>query len=220
MSQRLPRGTLRRSAPAAPVTDLRAARFAALSEEEGAARAAIAATLGTSDAALLDDLARLRSEIREGWKSAASAFLLIGRALCRIEAMLARADFHRLISDQQFLPFGRASAVKMMSVARAVDGGRIEPQRLPPYSVAYELVTLPDPLLRLAAAQGLVRPDVKRVEIAAFKLAQRPDAPERVDPEALRREDSSLRAREARLESELAAVRARRRAIADLLREA
>lgn len=219
MSQRLPRGTLRQIAPAAPVTDLRAARFAALSEEESEARAAIAATLATSDAALVDELARLRSEIREGWKSAASAFLQIGRALCRIEAMLSRTDFHRLISDKQYLPFGRASAVKMMSVARAVDGGRIEPHHLPPYSVAYELVTLPDPLLRLASAQGLIRPDVKRDEIAAFKLAQRPAEPEQVDPEALHRERGNLRARRARLETELAAIDRRLRTIADLLHE-
>lgn len=223
MSMRLTRGAARRidTEDLQPV-DLRAERFTAIAAEDDEGRAVIAEVLGgVQDADLLDDLARLRSEIRLHWVSAAKSFLKIGRALRRIEERLGRAGFERFVAEKRVLPFGRSSAIKMMSVARAVDEGRIESDQVPPYSVAYDLVTLPDSMLQLAAQQGLVRADVTREEISAFKLAvreRREEAvPARISTTALRRELAVLDRRKAALTAELRKIEERRTAVLALL---
>jgi hypothetical protein len=202
--------------------DLRARQHSALSAETEEARAVVEDMLGPdADRRLIEILASARIEIRHAWVASAKSFLQIGRTLLRLEAEVPRGVFDQFIDERRVLPFGRASATKMMSVARAVDLGRIQQERVPPYTVAYELVTLPDHLLRLADERGLVRPDVKRDEITAFKLAARADvAPARIDVVVLRRERHRLQVRRQRYLEALQAIEQRLAEIDDTIQEA
>ncbi len=68
------------------------------------------------------------------------------------------------------LPFGRQVAFQLRTVAAAVDAGKIEEDVLPQsYSTAYSLVTLEDEYFALARSRNLVRRDVVRSELEAFR---------------------------------------------------
>ena len=106
-------------------------------------------------------------EITKLWREAQEKFLAIGRYLMRAKERFA-GEYERLILPQ--LPFGRQVAFQLRTVAAAVDGGKIEEEVLPrSYSTAYTLVTLETEHLQLARSRNLVRPDVARSEIAAFR---------------------------------------------------
>ena len=90
-------------------------------------RAVVEGMLGpNADRRLVEESVASARGIRHAWVASAKSFLQIGRTLLRIEAEVPRAVFDQFIHEQRVLPFGRASATKMMSVARAVDLGRIE----------------------------------------------------------------------------------------------
>ncbi len=106
-------------------------------------------------------------EISKLWQEAQERFLTIGRYLVRAKEQF-KGNYERAILPQ--LPFGRQVAFQLRTVAAAVDGGKIEEDVLPrSYSTAYSLVTLEDEHLALARSRNLVRPDVVRSELEAFR---------------------------------------------------
>ena len=106
-------------------------------------------------------------EVTKLWREAQEKFLAIGRYLLRAKERFA-GEYERVILPQ--LPFGRQVAFQLRTVAAAVDRGKIEEEDLPrSYSTAYSLVTLETEHLQLARSRNLVRPDVARSEIEAFR---------------------------------------------------
>ncbi len=171
----------------------------------------------------LNYIASLRASVGVEWQRAGKAFLRIGRLLLEAERKLSKAEYDSLIEGSgRLLPFGRTVAVQLRRVAQAVDSRRLPEDRCPSaYSVAYSLVTLPDEHLRLADERNLIRPDVRREEIKAFRAELNrqsdPAAHARVDLRVLRREHEALREQRRDLLRRALAARQRMREIAALL---
>jgi hypothetical protein len=107
-------------------------------------------------------------EISRLWREAQQSFLAIGRYLVQAKRKLAHGEFQKLVEAS--LPFGRQTAYELRMIAEAVDGGRIPEPKLPQAaSVAYQLATLKPDDLAAANQEGLVRPDLRRPEIIAWK---------------------------------------------------
>ena len=110
-------------------------------------------------------------EVSKLWREAQQRFLTIGRYLVRAKQQF-QGSYEREILPQ--LPFGRQVAFQLRTVAAAVDGGKVDEHVLPrSYSTAYSLVTLEDEHLALARSRNLVRPDVVRSELEAFRREMR-----------------------------------------------
>jgi hypothetical protein len=149
-------------------------------------------------------------EVTKLWREAQEKFLAIGRYLVRARERFA-GKYEQLILPQ--LPFGRQVAFQLRTVAAAVDGGKIEEEVLPrSYSTAYTLVTLEAEHLILARSRNLVRPDVARSEIEAFRRELlRSSGPKRLAALArerlhVARELDRLRKRMAEIDAELGGV--------------
>jgi hypothetical protein len=107
-------------------------------------------------------------EISRLWSEARDKFLAIGEYLSLAKRQLAHGEYEAMIRSQ--LPFGKSAAHRMRTVAEAVGNGKLARDNLPlSYATAYELTLLSDQQLRLAEDRGLVRPDVHRSEIVAFR---------------------------------------------------
>lgn len=107
-------------------------------------------------------------EISRLWDEARDKFLAIGEYLSLAKQQLAHGEYEAMIYSQ--LPFGKSAAHRMRTVAEAVKDGRLARESLPQsYATAYELTLLTDRQLHLAQKQGLIRPDVVRSEIVAFR---------------------------------------------------
>jgi hypothetical protein len=107
-------------------------------------------------------------EISRLWREAQQSFLAIGRYLVQAKRKLPHGEFQKLVEAS--LPFGRQTAYELRMIAEAVDAGRIPEPKLPQAaSVAYQLATLKPDDLAAAAHDGLVRPDLRRPEIIAWK---------------------------------------------------
>lgn len=110
-------------------------------------------------------------EIGRLWTDVQRGFLDIGRRLNEAFAQLDHGEYGALLAN---LPFERATADKLRKVAMAADAGTLPPDRMPKsYSTAYELLTLSPVERAEAEKRGLIRPDVKRAEIVAFKRSIR-----------------------------------------------
>jgi hypothetical protein len=117
-----------------------------------------------------NDAAGYIREISRLWNEAKDKFLAIGDYLSLAKQQLAHGEYEVMIRLQ--LPFGKSAAHRMRAVAEAVRDGRLTRDSLPQsYATAYELTLLSDQQLRLAADRGLLRPDVYRSEIVAFRRA-------------------------------------------------
>jgi len=140
------------------------------------------------------------AEISRLWGEAKEKFLAIGEYLLMAKDRLPHGEYEEMIRSR--LPFNPATAHKMRQVADAVRKSRIERAELPhSYTTAYELTTLDDRELVVARQRNLVRPDVLRRDILAFRAEFR--APQgRARFAALQREQQSL-------ERELERIRAR-----------
>src|SRR3954447_1308152 len=109
-------------------------------------------------------------EISRLWSEARDKFLAIGEYLSLAKRQLAHGEYEAMIRSQ--LPFGKSAAHRMRTVAEAVGDGKLARDNLPlSYATAYELTLLSDQQLRIAEDRGLVRPDVHRSEIVAFRRA-------------------------------------------------
>lgn len=147
--------------------------------------------------------AEVVSEIDKLWGEAQEKFLAIGRYLVQ-----AKLRFHRSYeaSILPLLPFGKGVAYQLRAIAVAVDEGRLVEDEMPrSYATAYQLVSLPPLQFDLARKANLVRRDVLRREVEAFRTKLRGDVPLQ-DREALQREKDRLEAEAARITVRLAEI--------------
>ena len=165
---------------------------------------------------LVDDQLKLkllletRGEVHRNWRDIKDRFLAIGRALVRMENALTTFENARLKDGMERLfPFGDGVASQLRKVARAVDSNSIPISDCPgSYSTAYQIAMLKPADLELAKKRGLVRPNVTRREIKAFRAELR-NGPLRVNWRPTETERDRLVVREAALSEELALVRKR-----------
>ena len=112
-----------------------------------------------------EDFAR---EIGALWKRAQATFLTIGQYLNQAKDRLPHGEFNAMI--ERDLPFGSKTAHQIRAASAAVQSGRLPATQLPPnYTTLYYLSTLPDAALEQARRDGLLRPDLRRAEVVAFK---------------------------------------------------
>jgi hypothetical protein len=112
--------------------------------------------------------AEFKKEIGKLWKTAQQRFLLIGFYLVDAKVVLRHGDFEDMIERE--LPFSKSVAFQLRTVAEAIGGEKIAPNELPAsYSAAYQIVSLTQQELDRARLQGLLKPDVSRDAIIAFK---------------------------------------------------
>ena len=159
-------------------------------------------------------------EIGRLWKNAQTTFLTIGRYLVQAQRTLKLSD-KKADGRQTFaafvehrLPFGYQVAYQLRKVAEAVDGHVLSLEELPSsYATAYQLTTLAPSQLEEARRMTppLVRADVKREEIAAFKRhLTREAASPTLDPlkrrQQLERRRDTLLARREQISAEIADI--------------
>src|SRR5918997_5231871 len=102
------------------------------------------------------------------------------------------------------LPFSPRTAFQIRAAATAVASGRLPVEQLPPnYTTIYYLSTLPDAALEQARESGLLRPDVRRSEVVAFKKRLQLTIDGEPDPaEARARRLADLRRQQQEIEAE------------------
>lgn len=147
--------------------------------------------------------AEVVSEIDKLWGEAQEKFLAIGRYLVQ-----AKQRFHRSYeaSILPLLPFGKGVAYQLRAIAVAVDEGRLLEDEMPrSYATTYQLVSLPPSQFDLARKENLVRRDVLRREVEAFRIRLRGNNPLQ-DREALKREKERLEVEAARIAGRLAEI--------------
>lgn len=207
--------------------DARAAEARQLNADEPLALAAIAEVFaGTDLPADRDKVAlilSIRREVRSAWGEARDRFLAIGRALVLAEERLTRFEFERLRKgSERLFPFSDGVASQLRRVARAVDSGRLPQEQCPgSYATAYQLAVLHDDELQQAKARNLVRADVTRGELLAFRRELRHQGANanRLGKAFLRAEWRRLTGRREQLRSELAEVAKRIAEIEGLLKD-
>jgi hypothetical protein len=165
-----------------------------------------ALALAEVEARTRDDFVRV---IWNLWEDARQRFLLIGRYLNRAREALSHGEWGEMVRND--LPFSVAVADQFRTIAKAVDDGTFTVAELPQhYSVAYQLVTLrPEEAIR-ARQEGLLRPNVRRDEVMAFKKRLRVAVPTNTAQPRVSRD---------RLKAERERLLARLREIDDLLAE-
>jgi hypothetical protein len=142
------------------------------------------------------------------WDRAQRTFLDIGRLLIRAKEQLPHGEYIAAVEVR--LPFGPRTAHMLREAARwvfALEESSAEfSTRLPAsYSTVYLLSTFSPHELSAADAAGLVRPDLRRAELLAWRYARRETIPSREHLQALR---ERLRRERERLDTELARVEA------------
>lgn len=134
------------------------------------------------------------------WHQAQSRFIEIGRYLNQAKDRLQHGEFMEMVAGE--LPFAHQTANKLMSVARLVDSGAVDPAILPQSSeTCYLITTLTEEERQIAVTEGVIRPDVKRQDVMSFKRRIRPPSP----PTLLDRR-SQLLERRSKLIEELAQI--------------
>jgi hypothetical protein len=145
------------------------------------------------------------------WSRAQSAFLDIGRLLIKAKDRLPHGDY--MVAVEARLPFSARTAYQLREATRwALEMDRcrtITLERLPgSYSTIYLLSTLEPPVLEAAEEEGIIRPDLRRAELIAWRktkaLPLENRAALRAQRERLLRERDRLDAELRRIESELA----------------
>ena len=158
----------------------------------------------------------LIAEIGKLWDEAQQKFLAIGRYLVRAFE-LYHGTFEETVLAS--LPFGRIVAYQLRSVAEAVDSKKLPEDRLPrSYATAYKLVSLSPLEYEEARKRDIIRADITRPEVEAFKRqlkTERLRALNRV--EFLRQEQANLRAEIARMTERLQVSQARLSEVVDEL---
>ncbi|HYD31311.1 MAG TPA: hypothetical protein VEB64_10715, partial [Azospirillaceae bacterium] len=154
--------------------------------------------------ATLDDCA---DRIKSLWADAQQRLLDIGELLDWAERQFkAGGQFIAWIDAS--LPFKRGAAYQILKAARALRSG-IVPHEVAPagYTAVYLASTLTPEERQLALDKGVIRPDMRRQDLVAFKRSLRA-LPQATD------ERATLEAEEKRLLAKLAEVRARIAALA------
>jgi hypothetical protein len=123
-------------------------------------------------AAALETKSDFIEEIRRLWDDAQKRFLAIGRYLNAAKEKLPHGEFELMIASE--LPFSRQAAFYLRTAAAAIDEGRLTEEEVPnSYATVYQLATLNDEYLALARQRNLVRSNVTREEVLAFKRSLR-----------------------------------------------
>jgi hypothetical protein len=134
-----------------------------------------------ADAHKAQMLVQVRHEVHAEWRKAKQSFLAIGKSLLAVEQELTADEFRRLSKS-----------------------GRLNETEMPgSYSVAYQIAVMDGPTIEIARSRNLVRPDVTRTEVIAFRReinAPAASQPQRLDISGVRREKARL----AKLRGELA----------------
>lgn len=146
-----------------------------------------------------DSINRLLDESRD-------RFVLIGEILLDWKASLPHGHFMRVFNERvatgALRNISYQSAHRYMTVAAALRSGAVEAQHLPDEpNAAYLIASLNPGEIALARKEGLVRPTVRKAEVAAFRKRLRSPSPA---PQTDRR--AELEGRRARLLAELAEV--------------
>lgn len=116
----------------------------------------------------LSTRAEFAADIRRNWLNALEATVQVGRRLIEAKETLPHGEYEAMI--EQDLPFKASTARKLREVAAFVDSNKIPLEQLPDaYSTVYAIATMPEKQLREALDQGVIRPDVTREEVLAFK---------------------------------------------------
>jgi hypothetical protein len=154
------------------------------------------------DPRTVDDYAEVIGTL---FREAEERFVQIGTFLEEAKTKLQHGEFQELISSR--LPFGPRAAQMMMAAAKAIKSGMIPLDIVPPsYSVVYQITTLTDTERQQAVEEGVIRSDMRREDIAAFKKRVRtPVVPE---VEAKRAELARLVAEQERIAARIATLRA------------
>lgn len=136
------------------------------------------------------------------WRDAERGFLAIGRYLHEAQSKLSPEAFSVLVGR---LRFGKAVRSQLMTAYRAVSTGLV-PRDIESagYSVVYQVATMSDPERTLAREHGLIRPDVRREEVIAFKKRLRANRTDDHAEKPGRRQE--LEAERARLVARLHAI--------------
>ena len=108
------------------------------------------------------------------WSRAQSAFLDIGQLLIRAKETLPHGEYTTVVEER--LPFASRTAYQLREAARwalEMDKRRtITLDRLPgSYSTIYLLSTLDPSTLERLEAEGLMRPNLRRAELIAWRRA-------------------------------------------------
>jgi SepF-like predicted cell division protein (DUF552 family) len=159
-------------------------------------------------------LVQVRHEVHAEWRKAKQSFLAIGKSLLAVEQALAPDEFRRLSKGtERIFPFSETIATQLRQVARAVISGRLNETEMPgSYSVAYQIAVMDGPTIEIARSRNLVRPDVTRTEVIAFRReisAPPASQPQRLDISAVRREKARLTKLRDELAERLAQIDAR-----------
>jgi hypothetical protein len=138
------------------------------------------------------------------WSKAHAAFLDIGRLLIRAKELLPHGEYTAAVEGR--LPFTARTAYQLREAARwaiEMDASRVIPMsRLPgSYSTIYLLSTLDPPTLEAAEAEGLVRPELRRSELVAWRKEK--TRPKRSDLMELEVRRDKLRRDRDRLDQEI-----------------
>jgi hypothetical protein len=161
------------------------------------------------------------------WEDAQRRFVAIGRYLLKAQVLVerqtkeiaekkklapkeARAQARAAYEEEvvKKLPFSDKVASQLACVARAIDSGRLREHELPSsYSIAYQLTTLTDQELEAARENNIVRRNVQRDEVVAFKRRLREQSSVGVDREV------ELRKRRRRIAEEIERLQAELRQI-------
>jgi hypothetical protein len=147
--------------------------------------------------------------ISQLWSRAQTAFLDIGRLLIRAKETLPHGEYSTAVEER--LPFAARTAYQLREAARwALEMDRrqtIALDELPgSYSTIYLLSTLDPPTLEQAQKEGLVRPELRRSELIAWRRDRAGKGPQSLHErrEKLLRERARLDEELRRIEAELA----------------
>jgi hypothetical protein len=138
------------------------------------------------------------------WRQAQGTFLEIGKLLIRAKDTLAHGEYTEAVEAR--LPFSGRTAYQLREAARwAMEMDRLQAislTQLPgAYSTIYLLSTLDRASLERAKHDGLIRPDLRRAELVAWRR-KRMGEPVRTRADLEARREKLRRDRE-RLEAEL-----------------
>lgn len=114
--------------------------------------------------------AEFAGEIGRLWREANNSFVEAGRRLNEAKEALGHGEFMSMVAAD--LPFSHSVANRLMRVSAALDAPEppVPIELLPPsYATVYEVVSLTSAEQKRAIAEGIIRPDMRREDVAAFK---------------------------------------------------
>lgn len=133
------------------------------------------------------------------WNKAQTTFLEIGRLLIRAKETLPHGQYTAAVEER--LPFSSRTAYQLREAARWTMEREDVIDRLPSsYSTIYLLSTLDSPTYEAAKSDGIVRPELKRAELIAWRKGR---VGEQRDRRTLRARREHLLRERARIEEEL-----------------